>query len=237
MNKEKPMIIELSNISFSYKKKMIYDNLSLNIEKGAIFGVLGSNGCGKSTLLKLMLHLLPLKSGKIKLFGIENIGVEQYKRVGSLIETPALYDFMTPIEHLEMLDILYKCGKNRIDYVLDKVNLCKEQNTKASKLSTGQRQRLAIAMALFNDPELLILDEPTNGLDPVGVIEMRDLLLELNEQGKTIVISSHIISELEKLCSHIAILGNGELLHCSEMDSIDGCSLESLYIDVVTNNS
>lgn len=226
-------IVETTNLYFSYNKNPLIKDISLQIKEGAIYGLLGRNGSGKSTLLKLLMNLLKPKSGDIKFFGVSNNNPLIFNKIGCLIENPALYGNLSVEEHLKMLNILFKRDKEEIHQTLEIVGMIDERAKKSSKLSMGQKQRLGIAMALFNQPEVLVLDEPINGLDPVGVIEIRELLLNLQSQGKTILLSSHIISEMEKLCSDIGIIEAGELKCQFSIANMPNKNLEEFYMDIL----
>ena len=180
---------------------------------------MGKNGAGKSTTIKILLGLLKLQSGAIYYDG-QNFSEEVLGKVGNLIESPSFYDHLTAYENLKYLDILFHCGENRINKVLELVDLSSARNKKAKKFSSGMKQRLGIALALFHDPDILILDEPLNGLDPEGVHDMRKLLLKLHSEGKTILLSSHILSEIEKVCTHIGILDEGQLVYQGSIESL-----------------
>ena len=225
--------IETIGLSFSYGRNHVLNCLSMHVPKGSIFGLLGCNGAGKSTTLKLLLGLLPSKKGKITFFGESNYGPEIFYRIGNLIESPSYYEYMTVEEHLKMLNIIYKMPELRINEVLAITSLTNEKNKKATNLSTGLKQRLGIAIALFHDPELLILDEPMNGLDPLAIIDIRNLLLKLQQEGKTILFSSHIISEMEKLCTHIGIISEGKMIHEGAVDNIENRDIEGFYISIL----
>lgn len=226
-------IIETDKLSFSYGKQQVLNKIDLKIPENSIYGLLGRNGAGKSTTLKLLLGLLRSPKGSIRYWGSATYDHTLFYRIGNMIETPALYNFLTVKEHLEMLDILFNKGDDRIDEVLELVGLPNEKRKKAGRLSSGLKQRLAIALALFRDPDILILDEPINGLDPVGIIDVRELLLKLQQQGKTILLSSHIIPEMEKLCTHVGIIENGELKYQGDLSDIPGDSLEDFYISLI----
>lgn len=226
-------VIETSELSYSYGKQQVLNKLDLKIPENSIYGLLGHNGAGKSTTLKLLLGLLRLQEGSIRYWGSAEYNHTLFFRIGNMIEIPALYNFLTVEEHLKMQDILFEKGTGRIDEVLELVGLSGERRKKANRLSTGLKQRLAIALALFRDPDILILDEPINGLDPVGIIDVRELLLKLQQQGKTILLSSHIIPEMEKLCTHIGIIENGELKYQGDLAGISGKSLEDFYISII----
>ncbi|KFF18857.1 ABC transporter ATP-binding protein [Chryseobacterium sp. JM1] len=206
--------ITTKDLSYTIGSKVILNNISLNVPEGSIYGYLGRNGAGKSTTIKLLLGLLEETGDKIF---IQNKSLKQNRTeilasTGNLIESPCFYTKLTVFENLKYLDIIYGKGSKRIDEVLELVDLHKEKKKKASALSMGMKQRLGIAMAIFHDPKLLILDEPLNGLDPQGIFEMRKLFQHLNEQGKTIFLSSHILSELEKTATHIGIIEGGKMV-------------------------
>lgn len=206
--------ITTKDLNYKIGSKTILNNISLNIPEGSIYGYLGRNGAGKSTTIKLLLGLL--ESDHDNIF-FRNKSLKQHRteilaNTGNLIESPCYYTKLTVFENLKYLDIIYGKGSKRIDEVLELVDLHKEKKKKASALSMGMKQRLGIAMAIYNDPILLILDEPLNGLDPQGIFEMRKLFQYLNEQGKTIFLSSHILSELEKTATHIGIIEGGKMI-------------------------
>ncbi|MBL4703328.1 MAG: ABC transporter ATP-binding protein [Flavobacteriales bacterium] len=216
-NQNKMHCIEISNLShqFSNGEKAI-NNLSLQVPEGSIYGFLGKNGAGKTTTLRLLLGLMKKQEGVIKIFGknIESHRISILKEVGSLIESPSYYAHLSAKENLKILQKIYQCSKERIDEVLKIVGLEHTGGKKVSHFSLGMKQRLSIAIALLHNPKLLILDEPTNGLDPNGIIEMRELLLELNaKHGTTIVISSHLLAEIERLITHLAIIQKGKLIY------------------------
>jgi ABC-2 type transport system ATP-binding protein len=185
------------------------------VPNGSIYGFLGANGAGKTTTLRLLLGLLKKQQGTIHFFGksFDQNRISSLKRTGSLIESPSMYSQLSAMENLMLLQKIYRCSKNRLREVLQQVGLSEMAKKKTSQFSMGMKQRLGIAIALMNQPDLLILDEPTNGLDPNGIIEMRELLKSLNkEKGTTILLSSHLLSEIEKLVSHTGIIDKGKLL-------------------------
>lgn len=206
--------ITTKNLCFQIGSKTILNNINLNVPKGSIYGYLGRNGAGKSTTIKLLLGLLEDRNDNVFVHGKslkQNI-TQIHAITGNLIESPCFYNKLTVFENLKYLDIIHKKGTRRIEEVLELVDLREQKKKKASKLSMGMKQRLGIAMAIFHDPQLLVLDEPLNGLDPQGIFEMRKLFQNLNEQGKTIFLSSHILSELEKVATHIGIIEKGEMI-------------------------
>lgn len=226
-------IIEINGLNFGYnRKKLIIDNLSLSVPNGAIYGLIGRNGSGKSTLLKLILGLLKPKSGDIALWG-ERINKELFSKIGVVLGQSSFYDHLTVYQNLKLLDIIYKNGEERIFSCLETVGLFKQHESLSKNLSTGQRQRLSIAMALYNDPSLLILDEPLNGLDSIGIVDMRNLFMRLNERGITILMTSHIISELQKTCSHKSIINQGKIIYNGREDDYRQHDLEEIYLSFI----
>lgn len=209
-------IIQTRGLTYGYSQdaRILFD-INLCIERGSIYGFLGPNGSGKTTTLSLLLGLLQGGHGDIEIFGksIKTHRVDILKKVGSLIETPSLYGHLTARENLEIYRSVYGADKKRIDEVLQIVGLEDTGRKAARRFSLGMKQRLAVALALLPNPELLILDEPTNGLDPTGIIELRELVQKLNTQnGITILVSSHILSEVEKMVSHLGIISRGRML-------------------------
>lgn len=209
-------IIKTTGLSYSYSKmEKTLSDINLKIEKGSIYGFLGPNGSGKTTTLSLLLGLLNNQKGSIEIFGqhLQSNRTEILKKIGSLIETPSLYGHLTAKENLEVYRSIYGVTKERINEVLNIVTLEDTGRKTVKKFSLGMKQRLSIALALLPNPELLILDEPSNGLDPAGIIELRQLIKKLNKaHGMTIVISSHLLSEVEKMVSHIGIIYKGDML-------------------------
>lgn len=206
--------------------------VSLKVPLGAIYGFLGPNGAGKTTTLRLCLGLLQAQEGRIEVLGkdLTTARVEVLRQVGSLIESPSLYDHLTAVENLTLLQRIHRCPRQRIDEVLALVGLAHTGRKPTGRFSLGMRQRLSIAMALIHRPRLLILDEPTNGLDPHGIIEMRALLTRLNQvEGVTIVISSHLLAEVEKLASHVGILSRGRLVFQGTLDQLKEMQQQRLY--------
>ena len=215
-------ILETSHLTFNYRNHSVLEDINLKIPEGSIYGYLGKNGEGKSTTIKILLGLEQTKINTVffnkKEFHSNRLHILQ--NIGCLIEHPFFYADLSAYENLNYLDILYHCGQKRIQEVLELVNLTKDKDKKVRKYSTGMKQRLGIAMAMFHNPKLLILDEPLNGLDPQGVFEMRELMLKLKSKGKTIFISGHILAEMEKICTHIGILNNKRLLFQGEINSL-----------------
>jgi lantibiotic transport system ATP-binding protein len=208
--------IETINLTHKFAAgETVLNEVNLKVEEGSIYGFLGPNGAGKTTTLKLILGLLKKQIGEILVFGqpFEKNRVKILSQIGSMIESPSLYGHLMASENLQILQKVYQCPKNRLAEVLELVGLASTGSKKAGEFSLGMKQRLAIAIALLHSPKLLILDEPTNGLDPNGILEIRELLKRLAQlDGITILISSHLLSEIEKLVTHIGIINYGKLL-------------------------
>ena len=210
------LIIKTSNLSYQYAKGIkTLSDISLQVERGSIYGFLGPNGSGKTTTLSLLLGLLKNQQGDIEIFGqhLQSDRINILKKIGALVETPSVYGHLTARENLEVYRKDYGVSGDRIDEVLHTVGLTDTGKKLVKRFSLGMKQRLAIALALLPNPELLILDEPSNGLDPAGIIELRELVKTLNKKyGMTIVISSHLLAEVEKMVSHVGIIYKGEIL-------------------------
>lgn len=209
---------------------MAVRNVSLQIERGSIYGLLGPNGAGKSTTLKMLVGLLRPTGGRIILDG-RPWQRESLSKIGSLIESPALYGNLTAEENLLVHTRLLKIPKTKITEVLETVNLKNTGKKRVSQFSMGMKQRLGIAAALLNDPELLILDEPTNGLDPFGIQELRELIISFSEKGMTVILSSHILSEVAQVADTIGIISDGKLLFQGMPDSDE--NLENFFTEVI----
>jgi len=213
-------VLTLQNISKSYGKIQALNKLSFDIPPGCVFGVLGPNGSGKTTLLSIILDVLKADTGNFLWFGQPG-SPEQRKKIGSLLETPNFYHYLSAVNNLKITNSISGRGSaNAIEEVLQKVNLYERRNSRFSSYSLGMKQRLAIAAALLGDPKVLVLDEPTNGLDPVGIAEIRELMIALNKQGHTIIMASHLLDEVEKVCTHVAILKRGELITTGHVNDV-----------------
>lgn len=233
--------IETINLSHKFSDNEIaLNSLNLQVSEGSIYGFLGPNGAGKTTSLKLILGLLKKQAGDIFVFGktFEIYRVEILKNIGSMIESPSIYGHLTATENLRIMQKVYQCPKNRISEVLEIVDLANTGNKKASQFSLGMKQRLSLAIALLHQPSLLILDEPTNGLDPNGILEMRELLKNLvKNTGVTLLISSHLLSEIEKLVTHIGIINRGNLLFQGTLPELISKQQQSSFITFQTRDN
>jgi ABC-2 type transport system ATP-binding protein len=227
------LIIETRNLSYQFGNQLVLDQVSLKVMEGSIYGFLGPNGAGKTTTIKVLLNLLQTVDEKVFLFGkdLNRNRIEILSDIGSLIEQPAIYPHLSGKENLLNRALLLRVNAGRVSEMLDLVNLTEHANKKAGKYSLGMKQRLGIALALLSDPKLLILDEPTNGLDPNGIIEIRQLIKKLvEERGKTVFISSHLLSEVEKMVSHIGIINRGKLLFQGTIEELNNLSNKQLEI-------
>jgi len=212
-------ILEIKNLSKKYGNFIAVDNLSIKINSGEVFGILGPNGSGKTTTLGMLLGVINESSGSYSWFGksdFENCR----KQIGSILEHPIFYPELTAYRNLEIASMIKGCDKARIDIVLERVGLLDRKKSNYNTFSLGMKQRLALASALLSNPDVLVLDEPTNGLDPEGINYMRELILSIAAEGKTIIISSHLLDEIQKMCSHVAILKNGKLIKTGSIASI-----------------
>ena len=208
-------IIEIKNLNFGFDhNKLILKNVNLQVPKGSIYGFLGANGAGKSTTMRLIMGLFNDEANSVKVFqeNVSTIYPRALQNIGSLIDYPAFYDHLSGYDNLKIVCIIKQLNASKIDEVLDTVGLTEAKNIKMKKYSLGMKQRLAIALALISDPELLVLDEPVNGRGPDGMMEVRELLIKLNkEKGVTIFISSHLLQEIDKMVTHLGIISNGEI--------------------------
>jgi len=212
-------ILTVENLSKFYGPVHALKNVSFSVPEGTVFGILGPNGSGKTTTLGTITDILKPTSGSYRLFD-EPASAASRRRIGSLLETPNFYHYLSGKKNLEIAAAIKQHGKEDIDRVLETVDLTQRKNSKFSTYSLGMKQRLAIASCLLGNPNVLIFDEPTNGLDPVGIAEIRELMKELHHQGKTIIMASHLLDEVEKVCTHVAILKNGELITSGKVNEI-----------------
>ena len=212
---DREVAIRTHGLTKQYGERLAVNNLNLEVYRGDIFGFLGPNGAGKTTTIRMMLHLITPTSGGIEVLGrdIATSSAEILPRVGALVETPALYLYMTGRDNLRAVgSVLGGVPESRIDEVLELVRLKGRDKDRVKTYSLGMKQRLGVAMALLQDPDLLVLDEPANGLDPAGIVEMRDLMRALAAAGKTVFISSHVLTEVRQICTRVAILDQGKLV-------------------------
>ena len=223
-------ILKTNNLCKDFKKQKAVNNVSITVRENSIYGLLGPNGAGKSTTLKMITGMLRPTSGKV-LFNGHEWNRKDLEQIGALIETPPLYENLSAVENLEVRAKLLNIPKTRIDKVLKMVDLQNTGRKKAGQFSMGMKQRLGIAIALLNSPKLLILDEPTNGLDPIGIQELRSLIRSFPSKGITVILSSHILSEVQLIADDIGIISNGILGYEGQMNKDE--NLENLFVEVV----
>ncbi|MFA5556352.1 MAG: ABC transporter ATP-binding protein [Flavobacteriaceae bacterium] len=233
-------ILTLEHLSKNFNGLQAVNQVSFEIEKGNVYGILGPNGSGKSTTLGIVLNVVNKTGGNYSWFGGTADTHQALKKVGAIIERPNFYPYMTAYDNLKLVAQIKKAPYSKIDEKLELVGLLERKDSKFRTFSLGMKQRLAIASALLNDPEILILDEPTNGLDPQGIRQIRDIIRQIANQGTTILLASHLLDEVEKVCSHVVVLKKGTMLYCGtvngmtsnegffELDSDDNQKLKSV---------
>jgi len=228
-------ILEISGLNKRYGNIQAVNNLELKVEKGTVFGLLGPNGSGKSTTLGILLGVVQKDSGNFKWFGKEPSALLR-RRLGAILESPTFYPYLSGIQNLRIVCKIKEVPDTRIIEVLEQVGLAQRAKSPFKTYSLGMKQRLAIASALLSDPEILILDEPTNGLDPQGIAEIRELIIGIAEQGKTIILASHLLDEVQKVCTHFAVLKQGEkIFQGTVAESLMGNEGVELLADDIEN--
>lgn len=213
-------ILTVNHLTKKFGYLTAVKDLSFSIEKGNVYGILGPNGSGKSTTLGIVLNVVNRTAGDFSWFGGTISTHVALKKVGAIIERPNFYPYMTAIQNLKLVCKIKEVPQDKIEEKLEMVGLLERKNSKFSTYSLGMKQRLAIASALLNDPEILILDEPTNGLDPQGIHQIREIIKKIASQGTTILLASHLLDEVEKVCSHVIILRKGEKLYSGPVDEM-----------------
>jgi len=213
-------VLTINGITKFYGPIRALNNVSFEVPQGSVFGILGPNGSGKTTMLSIILDVLKTNSGSFLWFG-QHATPNQRKKIGSLLETPNFYHYLSAVDNLKVTQSISGRGNaSDIDKVLQKVRLYERRKSRFKTYSLGMKQRLAIGGALLGDPKVLVLDEPTNGLDPEGIAEIRDLIVELKNNGHTVIMASHLLDEVEKVCTHVAILKTGTLLTTGSVDEV-----------------
>jgi ABC-2 type transport system ATP-binding protein len=213
-------ILTVTNLTKKFGYLTAVKDLSFSIEKGNVYGILGPNGSGKSTTLGIVLNVVNKTSGSFHWFDGNTSTHDALKKVGAIIERPNFYPYMTAVQNLKLVCKIKEVPTDKIEEKLTLVGLLDRKNSKFSTYSLGMKQRLAIASALLNDPEILILDEPTNGLDPQGIHQIREIIKKVASQGTTILLASHLLDEVEKVCTHVVILRKGEKLYAGRVDGM-----------------
>lgn len=212
-------VLEINHLTKKFGKLTAVNDLSFSVEKGNVYGLLGPNGSGKSTTLGMILDVVNPSEGNWRWFGEEH-STDSLKKVGAIIERPNFYPYLSAGKNLEIVAQIKGANPSKIDEKLKIVGLLERKKDKFSTFSLGMKQRLAIAAALLNDPHVLILDEPTNGLDPQGIIQIREIILQIASQGTTIILASHLLDEVEKVCSHVVILERGKTLYSGRVEEM-----------------
>ncbi|HEY0744147.1 MAG TPA: ABC transporter ATP-binding protein [Chryseosolibacter sp.] len=227
-------VLSISNLTKHFGKIKAVNNLNLEVKAGQVFGMLGPNGSGKTTTLGMLMGVVNPTAGNFKWFGQEPTH-EIRKKIGAVLEHPIFYPYLSGQKNLELNAMIKQCDPANIPQVLDLVELTERKDDKYKTYSLGMKQRLAIASALLNQPTVLILDEPTNGLDPMGIAEIRELIKKIAAQGKTIILASHLLDEVQKVCTHFAILKRGVLVHTGPVDEV-GRGSETVEVTAEVEN-
>lgn len=234
-------VIRTEGLHYAYQPGVpTLKDVNIEVPRGSVYGFLGPNGAGKTTTLRLLLGLLRNQKGRLSVFGqnFENNRLPILRRIGSLIEQPSLYGHLSARENLEIYRQLHKVSTQRVEQVLQLVKLEKTGRKKARQFSLGMKQRLSIAIALLHEPELLILDEPTNGLDPNGIIETRELIAKLNrELGTTVLVSSHILNEVERMATHVGIIHHGKMLFQGTLSELQQMKTRETSLEIETSDN
>ena len=226
-------ILKITNLHKKYRKVHAVNNVSVEIKKGNVYGILGPNGSGKSTTLGIVLNVVNKTSGEFEWFGGKYSTHDALKKVGAIIERPNFYPYMTAEDNLKLVCKIKNIPYTKVFEKLELVGLLERKDSKFKTFSLGMKQRLAIASALLNDPEILILDEPTNGLDPQGIRQIRDLIRIIANQGTTILLASHLLDEVEKVCSHVIVIRNGVTLY---QGTVDGITANEGFFELESEN-
>jgi ABC-type multidrug transport system ATPase subunit len=227
-------ILSITNLTKNFGKLRAVNSLNLEVQRGQVFGMLGPNGSGKTTTLGMLMGVVNPSSGDFSWFG-EKPGHQIRKKIGAVLEHPIFYPYLSGQKNLELNAMVKECPADNIPKVLELVELSDRRDHKYKTYSLGMKQRLAIASALLNDPTVLILDEPTNGLDPMGIAEIRELIKKIAANGKTIILASHLLDEVQKVCSHFAILKKGNLVHIGAVDEV-GKGTETVEVNADVAN-
>ncbi|MFA5927039.1 MAG: ABC transporter ATP-binding protein [Patescibacteria group bacterium] len=230
-------MITITNLSKSYSKHQVVDDLSLQIPKGSIFGFLGPNGAGKTTTMKMIVGLATMSAGRVEVDGNNLKKIRARENIGYMPEDPYFYDHLNAMELLEFMASLFRARqpKEKLISILEQVGLANVAKKKIRYFSKGMKQRLGLAQALVNDPDYLFLDEPLDGLDPIGRLEFKRIFLQLNREGKTIFFNSHVLSDVEEICDRIGIINRGKLIYAGDVKSFCGKkSLEKRFVEIIS---
>jgi ABC-type multidrug transport system ATPase subunit len=228
-------VLEINHLTKRFGSFTAVNDVNFSVEKGNVYGLLGPNGSGKSTTLGMILNVINPTNGSWKWFEKEPDN-QSLKKIGAIIESPKFYPYLSAKKNLEIVADIKGADYSKIDEKLELVGLISRKNDKFEQFSLGMKQRLAIAGALLNDPEVLILDEPTNGLDPQGIIQIRELIIKIAQQGTTIILASHLLDEVEKVCSHVVVLNQGKMLYAGSVDQMNS-SFGSIEVSATNMDS
>jgi ABC-type multidrug transport system ATPase subunit len=229
-------VLSISNLTKKFGRITAVNNVNLQVKRGQVFGMLGPNGSGKTTTLGMLMGVVNPTAGEFTWFD-ERPTHHTRKKIGAVLEHPIFYPYLTGQKNLELNAMIKQCDPGNITNVLELVELSERRNDKYKTYSLGMKQRLAIASALLNDPTVLILDEPTNGLDPMGILEIRELIKKIAANGKTIILASHLLDEVQKVCTHFAVLKKGSLVHCGPVNEVgNGSETVEVMADVSNLN-
>lgn len=228
-------ILTLDTLTKHYGRVKAVDGISLSVPKGSVFGILGPNGSGKTTTLGMLLDVIQPKEGTFAWFG-DRRGPQALQRIGAILEHPNFFTYLSGEDNLKIVADIKRVPHSRVGEVLELVQLSERAKSKFKTYSLGMKQRLAIAGAMLNEPEVLVLDEPTNGLDPQGIAQVRDLIKSIAAQGVTILLASHLLDEVEKVCTHVAVLKKGNLLYSGEVSRILGSKGMESWIEVMASD-
>jgi ABC-type multidrug transport system ATPase subunit len=230
-------VLEVKNLTKNYGAVKALQQVNITIPKGSIYGILGPNGSGKTTMLGIVLDVLKATDGNYLWFGKEGTSAELRRNIGTLLETPNFYPYLSGQKNLEISAAIKNKPVGDIERVLEIVNLAQRKTSKFSTYSLGMKQRLAIASALLGDPDVLVFDEPTNGLDPAGIAEIRELIKKLSAEGKTIIMASHILDEVEKVCTHVTIIQKGKHIQSGSVNEIIGGTKQTKFFEVAAEGN
>jgi ABC-2 type transport system ATP-binding protein len=226
-------VVTTSALTKHYGRIKAVDNLSFSIPEKSVFGILGPNGSGKTTTLGMLLNVINPTSGTYSWFG-ESSSPECLKKIGSILESPSFYPYLSAVDNLKIIAEIKQCGYSNIDEVLKITGLYERRLSAFSTFSLGMKQRLALAAALLSDPQVMILDEPTNGLDPKGIAEIRDLIRNIAARGKTIILASHLLDEVQKVCTHFAVLDKGHLMYSGMVNQTEH---QEIHLEIASENN
>jgi ABC-2 type transport system ATP-binding protein len=230
-------MIKITNLTKQYGETKVVDSINLEVKKGSIFGFLGPNGAGKTTTVKMIVGLAQISDGEIKIDGKDLSNISSREKIGYMPEDPYFYEQLNATEFLDFMGSLFKGEKKDVADTLKLVGLSETADKRVGNFSKGMKQRLGLAQAIINNPEYLFLDEPLDGLDPIGRLEFKEIFLKLKKEGKTIFFNSHVLSDVEEICDEIGIINKGQLIYSGDVKSFcKGQPLEKRFVEIITAN-